>query len=272
MDCMMAVPITPSDVRQYHARLLELNGGKWFDFETHIASLYRAVLRSGSVAIDGGANIGAHALQMARAVSPDGLVIAIEPVPELAEQLDCRREEHGISAELIRIMRVGLSDKTGHAEFFQVTGGPQHGLSGLKRRHFLDNYSVRQIAIQLTTLNDVSGALPRLDYVKLDLEGAEILALRGGRETFEKFRPVISIEQDQYSPHYFGYSWQDLLDYFGSIYYEVYDLFCIRYTQAEMFERCAVWDFLAIPFERPEKARIFEAVRKSMEQAGIILA
>lgn len=266
---MTEFPIASSRSRQFHARLLELNGGKWFDFEQHLVSLYKAVLRPGSVAVDGGANIGIHTLQMALAVSPAGLVIAVEPVPELIAQLDERREQHGISPELIREVRLGLSDKAGTAEFFQVTDGPQHGLSGLKYRHVLDKCSVRKIEIVLTTLNSVCAGMERLDYVKLGVEGAELSALRGGLEILQRFRPVVSLEQDQYSPQYFGYSWQDLLDYFNLLKYEVYDLFGVRYIDAEMFNRCAVWDFVGLPAEYPAKRGLFDAVRESMVRAGV---
>jgi hypothetical protein len=48
-------PIPSSQARQFHARVLALNGGKWFNFEPHLASLYNAVLRPNAVAVDGGA-------------------------------------------------------------------------------------------------------------------------------------------------------------------------------------------------------------------------
>jgi FkbM family methyltransferase len=263
--------IASSQARKFHARVLELNGGKWFNFEPHLASLYKAVLRPGSVAVDGGANIGLHTLQMALAVSPGGLVIAVEPVPELRARLEERREEHGIPPQLIQIVPSGLSDKAGTAEFFQVTDGPQHELSGLKYRHFLEKHSVRKIEVPLTTLNSICAYLQRLDYVKLDVEGAELPALHGGFETLQKFRPVVSIEQDQYSPKYFGYSWQDLSDYFNALKYEVYDLFGIRYSDPEMFNLCAVWDFVGLPAEYPAKEYVFDAVRQSMKQSGVRL-
>jgi hypothetical protein len=75
---------------------------------------------------------------MALAVSPDGLVVAVEPLGEMLAQLEHRRKEHGIPPHLIRIAPFGLSDQAARVEFFQVTDGSQHELSGLKYRHFLE--------------------------------------------------------------------------------------------------------------------------------------
>jgi FkbM family methyltransferase len=258
------------NVSEFHARILELNGGEWFHFEPHLAALYRAILRPGSVAVDGGANIGLHALQMAQAVRPNGLVVAIEPVMESRERLDSRRREEQIPGEVIRVLPYGLSNAAGEAEFFQVLDPIQHELSGLRNRDILTNHQVKRIHIELTTLDTLCRDLHRLDFLKLDLEGAEMDALRGGRRTLSRFRPVVALEQSQDSPVYFGYTWDDLLEYFASLQYEVYDLFGLRYTGAEMLDHCAVWDFVGLPAEYPNKDALFLAVRRSMQVKGVL--
>jgi FkbM family methyltransferase len=250
---------------------LELNGGVWFNFEPHLAALYCAILRPGAITVDGGANIGIHALQMAAAVSPGGLVIAIEPVPELVQRLDQRRREHGMPEGLIRLVQYGLSSAPGEADFYQVLHPVEHEFSGLRNRHFIKDHQVQKIRVSLTTLDAVCADLPRLDFVKLDLEGAEMDALRGGRRTLERFRPIVSLEQDQYSPQYFGYTWENLLEYFASLRYEVYDLFGLRYTEAAMLDLCAVWDFIGVPAECADVSSLFDAVRRSMAAAGVKL-
>jgi FkbM family methyltransferase len=257
-----------SKIREFHSRVLELNGGAWFDFEPHLSALYRAILQSGSIAVDGGANIGLHTLQMAQAVLPDGLVIAIEPVPESLAHLDARRIEHHMPDGLIRKLPYGLCSTAGEADFYQVIDPIQHELSGLRNRRCMQNQQVKKIRVELTTLDTVCQDLQRLDFLKLDLEGAELDALRGGMQTLSRFRPVVALEQDQYSPQYFGYTWDDLLNYFASLNYAVYDLFGLHYTEPSMLDLCAVWDFVGLPAEYPDKDALFDAVRRSMELAG----
>jgi FkbM family methyltransferase len=263
-------PIPSSQAREFHRNVLEKNGGTWFSFETHVAGLYLSILRPGAIALDGGANIGQHTLQMISAVSPGGLVIAAEPVPELRARLEAALRQNHISPDAVRVVSAGLWDQPGESEFYQVTNQAQHELSGLKNRHWLDPYPVQKIKVELTTIDSICAGLPRLDFLKLDIEGAEMNALRGGRGTVQKFQPIVSFEQDQFSPQYFGYSWQDLLDYFDSLEYEVYDLFGARYDDASAFHECAVWDFVAVPARMRAKNAIFKAVRKSMKRAGVL--
>ena len=258
-------------IREFHQRILQLNGGTWFDFEPCLAAFYGAILRPGSTAIDGGANIALHTLQMAQAVLPDGLVVAIEPVPDFLQQISTRLQAFQIPDHLVRRVPYGLSSAPGEADFFQVTHPMQHGMSGLRNRYYLQNHQVKQIRVGLTTLDTVCRDLDRIDFIKLDLEGAELDALRGGRRTLERFRPAVAIEQDQNSPASFGYSWDDLLEYFDSLQYEIYDLFGLRYSEAAMFEGCAVWDFVGLPAEYPNKQRLFGEVRRQMDLAGVIL-
>lgn len=253
----------------FHHRLLELNGGAWFDFEPHLAAFYCAVLQPGSIAVDGGANIGLHTLLMARAVLPNGLVIAIEPVPDTLNLLDARLRRHSIPDNSVRLLHCGLSSTAGDADFYQVLDPIQHELSGLRNRHILESHRVKTIRVELTTLDAVCRDLERLDFIKLDLEGAELDALRGGRLTLDRLRPVVAIEQDQQSPQYFGYTWDNLLEYFTSVRYEIYDLFGLRYTEAAMFDQCIVWDFIGLPAEHPGKERLFCAARRSMEHSGV---
>jgi len=258
-------------IRDFHQRILELNGGAWFDFEPHLVAFYCAILRPGSIALDGGANVGLHTLPMAQAVLPDGLVVAIEPVPEMRQQLQTRLHEYQLPENLTRLVSYGLSSTAGEADFYQVLDPDQHPLSGLRNRFFLKHDQVKQIRVELTTLDAVCQDLNRLDFVKLDLEGAEMDALRGGRQTLESFRPVVAIEQDQYSPQYFNYTWEQLFDYFASLRYEIYDLFGLHYTEPAMFDQCAVWDFVGLPAEYPHKQGLFEAVRRSMRNSGVRL-
>ena len=264
-------PTTSGRARKFHRRVLQQNGGAWFSFEPHIEALYESVLRPGAVALDGGANIGRHTLRMISAVSPGGLVIAAEPVPELRAQLEASLQQNNVPSDAIKIVPAGLWDQLGESEFYQVTNEAQHELSGLKRRHWIEPYPLKKITVNLTTIDGVCTGLHRLDFIKLDIEGAEMNALRGGRLTLEKFRPIISFEQDQFSPQYFGYSWQNLVDYFDSLQYEIYDLFGIRYRDHRMFHECAVWDFLAMPAQTSAKKGVFDALRQSMLRAGVRL-
>jgi FkbM family methyltransferase len=256
--------------RQFHQRVLARNGGRWFSFEQYVTVLYKSVLRPGFVAVDGGANIGDHTLQMAAAVAPYGRVLAIEPVPEHLNRLTDRAVAAGIEPGIIEPVLCGLWSEPRQSEFHRVLHPDQHGLSGLKKRTVIANHSTETIQVHLLTLDDLCAGLCRFDFLKLDLEGAEWNALQGGRAAIQKYRPVVTLEQDQLSPSYFGYTWSALLDYFTALNYAVYDFFGICYETPAMFENCAVWDFIALPNEKPSGQSALKAIRRRMEQDGVV--
>jgi len=257
-----------SKIRDFHRQVFELNRGEWFVFDQHLPALYLAILQPGSIAVDGGANMGLHTLQMAQAVRPGGLVIAIEPVKESLALLDARWLEYRMPEDVIRRVPYGLSSAAGEAEFYQVIDPALHPLSGLRNRHFLEDWQIRKIRVELTTLDILCKNLDRLDFLKLDLEGAEMDALRGGMQTLERFRPVVAFEQDQSSPQYYGYTWDQLFAYFASLNYQVYDLFGLHYTEPSLLDDCAVAEFVGVPAEYPDKDALFGPVRRSLELAG----
>jgi FkbM family methyltransferase len=257
-----------SKIRDFHCQVFELNHGKWFVFDQHLSALYLAILRPGSIAVDGGANIGFHTLQMAQAVLPGGLVMAIEPAPETLARLDAQWLEYRMPEEVIRRVPQGLSSTVGEADFYQLIDPAQHPLSSLRNRDFLRDQQVKKIRIELTTLDTLCKDLERLDFLKLDLEGAEMDALRGGMRTLERFRPVVALEQDQSSPQYYGYTWNQLLEYFASLNYKLYDLFGLHYSEPSYLDDCAVSEFVGVPEEYSDKDALFGAVRRSMEMTG----
>jgi FkbM family methyltransferase len=259
-------------LREFHKRVLAHNGGNWFSFEHYLVALYKGLLKPGHVAVDGGANVGDHALQIAAAVSPGGRVLAVEPVPDHLHKLMTRAAEYGIQPGIMEGVLCGLWHQRGQSEFYQVLHPDQHGLSGLRNREYIKDHSVKRISVELRTLDDICRGLYRLDFLKLDLEGAEWNALQGGRSTINRLRPVIALEQDHQSPQYFGYTWAGLLEYFDAIDYSLYDFFGIRYESAAMMQDCIIWDYVAIPRERESALAVLQAVRQQMEQDGVVEA
>ena len=147
-----------------------------------------------SLAIDGGANIGAWTIVMAEYF---GKVIAFEPVPEtfglLVENVkahrnvECRNQALMDKAGTIKIKIPDYNDK--HQ---QATGEIVN--KDLRARYVEWDNTGDIAAITIDSLN-----LASCDLIKLDLEGAEPLALDGAVETIKKFRPVLVVEIKRHS-------------------------------------------------------------------------
>jgi FkbM family methyltransferase len=148
----------------------------------------RWLLRPGEVVIDAGANIGLFTVLAARHVGPHGRVIACEPSPTTMELL---RDNVGRNSfEWVDLREVALAEAPGRLQMHVFTPG-----SGFSSFAPADAGTSRRVEVSVTTLDDVAGdLLDRTRIVKLDIEGAELRALRGARRLLEHARPDFIVE------------------------------------------------------------------------------
>jgi FkbM family methyltransferase len=139
----------------------------------------------GGVVIDGGANVGGFTLTAASVVGPQGVVHAVEAAPATAELL--RRTVAANPRYTIHVHELALADVEGELEFTAFEAG-----SGISSLASSDGGAV--VRVRATTLDALSASLPRVDLVKLDLEGAELRALQGARRLLGERRPALIIE------------------------------------------------------------------------------
>lgn len=151
----------------------------------------RQWLPPGSIMIDIGANIGDWSLPAAYAVGSLGRIIAVEPIPRMAEAL---RKTFGINHLVqAKVVETALSAQAGKASFSierENSGGSR--LGGHAASHDV-------IEVAVTTLDALVAQerLPRVDFIKIDVEGHEPDVLEGARETLRQWRPVLYVETGQ---------------------------------------------------------------------------
>ena len=156
------------------------------ELEPELRFLQRFVPSEG-VFLDIGANVGVFSMKAAKAVGPDGMVLALEPFPRMASQLLENSLENGFDHVRIRVCCV--SDREGDAQFWMNRNAP-NSFSLFPEKGAVA-FNVRTVSIDSLLKME---AVQRLDYLKIDAEGAEEMILNGGRESIEAFRPVIQIE------------------------------------------------------------------------------
>lgn len=144
-------------------------------------------LGEGDVFVDVGANVGLFTVKAAKEVGNDGLVIAIEPFVETAFRLSRNVRANGYSNVRIRNFCIGRA--TQHARLHLNKGKPNS--FSLVRNGDADSISVLSVS-----LDDLCRweQLERLDYLKIDVEGAEAAVLEGGQEAIRRFRPIVQVE------------------------------------------------------------------------------
>jgi FkbM family methyltransferase len=205
--------------------------------EGGVCAVLRERLRKGDAAVDGGANIGLHALTMARAVGPAGRVICFEPIPHVADALAWTLRLNGF-ADYACIERAALSDKLGEATLHVAPHSPSSSLFALA-----DSTGSLPIAVSTTSLDSALAPGSRLKLVKLDIEGAEPSAWRGMRRVRQE-SPELDIVLEWSSSH-FARSGESAAEFYHTIRAEGYSLFVIE-DAPQAGRLAAVADVIAV--------------------------
>jgi FkbM family methyltransferase len=154
--------------------------------DARILRLARAVLPGDGVFVDVGANVGLHTLAVAQHLAGGGgAVVAFEPHP-----VNYRLLTHNIRQNRLRHV---LAENLGLAEAPATLTGTASAAGG---NWSLASHGDYQFEVRLLRLDDYlrDHPVPRIDLMKIDVEGAEVRVLRGARRTIERFRPPIVFE------------------------------------------------------------------------------
>ena len=182
------------------------------DYEPAKQSFLREHCRSGSTVFDLGAHIGLYTVLMARHVGEEGRVLAFEPTPGTRREL--RRTILLNHVSNVQVRNEAVSRSTGEA-FLNATAEPvsnANSLAPIVRAR-------SQVGVRTIALDDL--AVPsRVSCLKIDIEGAELDALRGATALLDRDRPAMTIEIHPVQLRLVGHEpveiW-DLLDAIGYV-------------------------------------------------------
>jgi FkbM family methyltransferase len=147
-------------------------------------------LPPGGVFLDIGGNTGIFTVKAAQFFRSrgGGTVVTYEPLPQMLAELDHNLAANGF--ENVRLRSFCLGAQPGTAEFWLnfnrpassslVSQDPQAAHRSMLVLRLDDVYPLEQLG--------------RLDYVKIDVEGAETQVLAGANETLKQFRPIVQLE------------------------------------------------------------------------------
>ena len=144
-------------------------------------------LLPGQVVVDLGANLGVFATHAAKSVGPTGRVLAVEPHPDNFRRLEGNAQRNGL--KWLECVQAAAGDRDGSVELFVHERGINHSIV---------RGSGKSVTVPLRTVDALvrEHKLERLDFLKVDIEGAVPEALRGAGETLRRFRPKIALERD----------------------------------------------------------------------------
>jgi FkbM family methyltransferase len=176
--------------------------------------------------IDIGANQGEFTLFAANKLS-NGKVISFEPVSKQLNYLKYNLKINNFKN--VDLHEFGLSDKdetlpvyTSHNR--ELHGGIHEGLSSMFKSESRSEIEEHIIVKNFDKYFEAKG-LKRLDFIKIDIEGAELFALNGMINHLKKFKPQILLEMNEATFNSAGYTSKDMFSFLSKLGYKPYRIF-----------------------------------------------
>lgn len=184
------------------------------EYEANISRILTKLVEPGATCLDIGGNIGWYTTMFQKLVGKSGKVHSFEPVPPIFETL---KQNVALNefAENVKINNLALGDEEGTVDLHIFPELP-HGhasISTFDHKEFI-SYSSKIITLDSYLETNSVG---NVDLVKIDIEGAELMMLKGASKLFKQSKPpVFEIEMALATSRGFGYVPNDLIEYIRS--------------------------------------------------------
>jgi FkbM family methyltransferase len=186
----------------YLGRSLDLYG----EYSLGETDLFAKLIRPGAMVLDIGANIGAHTLFFAQAIGPGGAVVAIEPQRAVYQLLCTNLARNEFNN--VRAIQAAAGAAPGRAFLTPVDYAKPGNFGGV---------ALTEQAGEPTDIITVDSLrLNECHLMKIDVEGHEAAVIAGARETIERLRPVLYVENDRRAKS------EDLIRQIRALGYELY--------------------------------------------------
>ncbi len=166
------------------------------------------VCSNNSVCIDIGAHEG-KILSMMVAQSPFVKHYAFEPIPALFQLLEERFSNN------VLISQLAISDKKGITSFNLVNSN--YALSGIKKRRYSKQEIDSNLVVHTDCLDHVIPYTEKVALIKLDIEGGELLAIKGALKTIAFSQPILVFECGKIGGEAYDFSAKDAYQLFDKV-------------------------------------------------------
>jgi FkbM family methyltransferase len=186
-------------------------------YEIPIQNIFAQYLKAGDVFYDIGANVGFFSIIAAKLVGDNGQIYAFEPGTSNATAVHHNAQLNNFNH--IEVIEKAVSDTSGAGQLLLAKYSGGHALATADTPPDLAG----EITVDLVSIDDLI-AQKRIEppnFVKVDVEGAELDVLKGMRETIKTYQPTIIYEVDDGDCTAYERKYQELADFFKSFNYQV---------------------------------------------------
>ncbi len=216
----------------------------------------RRVVRRGDAAFDVGAHFGEHAVLLTQLVGHTGRVYAFEPNPARLPGLRRTLARDGNGT----VMPYAVSDRSGRATLFVPE---THACAGLADWTHGEFGRVRQVACQQVTLDDLihAGVARRPDFVKCDVEGAELKVFKGASDMLNRpDAPIVMYEANRWGAAAYGLAISAATDFLTSLPEPRFSFYLVRPSAAlvpvrDVWPDAGLFNLVAVPASKVDRIR-----------------
>lgn len=196
------------DFARKWAERLPFSLTKNIEYDRQTLKVMKKVLKPDSNCLDIGCHKG-EVLEHMLHFAPKGQHIGFEPLPNFFEKLESQFPEN------CQFFNMALSDKKGEITFHHVVSNPAY--SGIKKRSYArEDEEVRKITVKTDKLDDVLKPFSQtIDFIKIDVEGAELQVLKGATETLKQHKPIVVFEHGLGAADHYETTPEEIFDLFA---------------------------------------------------------
>lgn len=213
--------------------------------------LLKKILKKNLNLSDNTIDVGCHKgeiLELLLKYAPNGKHFAIEPIPYFYKRLKDKFPS-------VEVLPYALSDENSQSEFFWIKNKPAY--SGLNKRAFSEkNNNIEKIKVEVKRLDDIIPENVSINFIKIDVEGAEMKVLKGAQTTLKKNKPLIAFEFGIGGSDYYQTNAADIFNFLENLNYKIYDLKGYLNNQPsyklhdfeQVYKENIIYNFIAIPY------------------------
>jgi len=161
--------------------------GWYAEYSERECELFRYFIKPGDTVINAGGNIGSHAVYLSQLVGPKGKFYTFEPQVPLYELL--RENLTANCPDNWKALCAALGARSGESALPRLDYTTPQNLGGA---HICDG----EVAVPMVAIDDLS---IEPNFIHLDVEGAELIVLRGAARTIAKHKPLLYLEYSDHS-------------------------------------------------------------------------
>jgi FkbM family methyltransferase len=176
-------------------------------YDAQTIKILRRVCTPQSNCVDVGCHKG-EMLDKILVFSPKGQHYCFEPLPDLYEGLI----QHKYPANC-HFFKTALSDNKGSTSFNYVISNPSY--SGILRRKYdRPEEEDTLITVETELLDNIIPYNTKIDFIKIDVEGAEMLVLKGAENLIKRWQPIVVFEHGLGGSDVYGTTPRQIFDFF----------------------------------------------------------